>query len=31
VADLVKDADAHRRTVVATRPLFDDLLPARQP
>ena len=31
VADLVKEADSHRRTVVAARPLFDDLLPARQP
>ncbi len=27
VADLIKDADAHRRTVVAAKPLFDDLLP----
>ena len=27
VADLVKEADAHRRTVVAVKPLFDELLP----
>jgi arylsulfatase A len=31
VSDLVKEADAHRRTVVAVKPLFDELLPARQP
>ena len=31
VADLVKEADAHRRTVVPVKPLFDELLPARQP
>ncbi|MFI5179742.1 MAG: arylsulfatase, partial [Vicinamibacterales bacterium] len=31
VADLVKEADAHRRTVTPTRPLFDELLPARRP
>ena len=31
VADLVREADAHRRTVVPTRPLFDDVLPVRQP
>jgi uncharacterized sulfatase len=31
VADLVREADAHRRTVTPTRPLFDELLPARQP
>jgi arylsulfatase A-like enzyme len=31
VADLIKDADAHRRTVVATKPLFDELLPAVKP
>ena len=31
VADLIEEADAHRRTVVAVRPLFDELLPARQP
>jgi len=30
VADLVKEADAHRKTVAATKPLFDDLLPAGQ-
>jgi arylsulfatase A-like enzyme len=29
VADLVRAADAHRRSVVAGRPLFDELLPAR--
>jgi uncharacterized sulfatase len=29
VADLVATADAHRRTVMATRPLFDALLPSR--
>jgi arylsulfatase A len=28
VADLVKDADAHRKTVVPTKALFDELLPA---
>jgi arylsulfatase A len=28
VADLVNEADAHRRTVVPTKPLFDDLLPS---
>ena len=28
VADLIKVADAHRRTVVPTKPLFDELLPA---
>jgi arylsulfatase A-like enzyme len=27
VADLLREADAHRRTVVAGRPLFDELLP----
>jgi arylsulfatase A len=27
VADLVKKAESHRRTVVATKPLFDELLP----
>ena len=27
VADLVKRGEAHRRAVVATRPLFDELLP----
>jgi arylsulfatase A len=31
VADLVKAADAHRRTVVAVKPLFDELLPAPKP
>jgi uncharacterized sulfatase len=31
VADLVREADAHRRTIVPTRPLFDDLLPERKP
>jgi len=25
VADLVKEAEAHRKTVAATRPLFDDV------
>ena len=30
VADLVREADAHRRTVTPGRPLFDELLP-RQP
>ncbi len=29
VADLVQEAAAHRKTVVAGRPLFDDLLPPR--
>jgi arylsulfatase A len=29
VADLVRAADAHRRTVVPTKPLFDELLPPR--
>lgn len=28
VADLVKAAEVHRKTVVATKPLFDQLLPA---
>src|SRR4051812_47893753 len=27
VTDLVREAEAHRRTVVAGRPLFDELLP----
>ena len=31
VADLVAAAEAHRRTVVAGRPLFDDVLPAGAP
>ena len=31
VADLVKEADAHRRTIVAAKPLFDELLPAARP
>ncbi len=31
VAGLVKEADAHRRTVMPARPLFDELLPARKP
>ena len=31
VAGLVKEADAHRRTVVPTRPLIDELLPVRKP
>jgi arylsulfatase A-like enzyme len=30
VADLVKEAEAHRRSMVAGRPLFDELLPAPQ-
>ena len=30
VSDLVREADAHRRGVVAGRPLFDELLPAPQ-
>ena len=29
VADLVKEAEAHRRTVIMGKPLFDELLPAR--
>jgi arylsulfatase A len=28
VADLVKEAETHRRTVAAAKPLFDELLPA---
>jgi hypothetical protein len=28
---LMKAADAHRRTVVPAKPLFDELLPARHP
>jgi len=31
VADLIKTADAHRRTVVPVKALFDDLLPAPKP
>ena len=31
VADLIKVADAHRRTVVAVKPLFDELLSAPKP
>jgi len=31
VADLVKEADAHRRTVTPTKALFDELLPASKP
>jgi uncharacterized sulfatase len=31
VADLVREADAHRRTVVATEPLFDARLPPPKP
>ena len=31
VADLIKEADAHRRTVVAVKPLFDELLPPPKP
>jgi arylsulfatase A len=31
VADLVKEADAHRRTVVPRQALFDELLPAAKP
>ena len=31
VADLVKEADAHRRTIVPVKPLFDELLPAAKP
>jgi arylsulfatase A len=27
VADLIKEADVHRRTVVPTKPLFDELIP----
>jgi arylsulfatase A-like enzyme len=30
VADLIKAADAHRRTVVPTKPLFDEVLPVPQ-
>jgi len=30
VADLVKEADAHRRTVAPAMPLFDELLPERK-
>jgi arylsulfatase A len=30
VADLIHEADAHRRSMVAGRPLFDDLLPSSQ-
>jgi len=30
VADLVKEVEAHRRSLVAGRPLFDELLPAPQ-
>lgn len=30
VADLVKEVEAHRRSMVAGRPLFDELLPAPQ-
>ena len=30
VADLVREADAHRRTIVPTKPLFDELLPMSQ-
>ena len=29
VADILKEAEAHRRTVSPTKPLFDELLPAR--
>jgi arylsulfatase A len=28
VADLIKEAEAHRKTVIPTKPLFDELLPA---
>jgi hypothetical protein len=28
VADLVREAEAHKRTVAPGRPLFDELLPA---
>jgi hypothetical protein len=31
VAGIVQDRDAHRRTVVAVKPLFDELLPAPKP
>ena len=31
VADLIKEADAHRRTVTPVKALFDDLLPAPKP
>ena len=31
VAELVKEADAHRRTVTPTKALFDELLPASKP
>ena len=30
VADLIREAEAHRRTMVAGPPLFDQLLPASQ-
>jgi arylsulfatase A len=30
VADLLKEAEAHRRTVIPARPLFDELLPQSQ-
>jgi uncharacterized sulfatase len=31
VADLVREADTHRRTIVPVKPLFDELLPAPKP
>ena len=31
VADLIKEAEAHRRTIVPAKPLFDELLPAAKP
>jgi uncharacterized sulfatase len=31
VSDLIKEADAHRRTVTPVKALFDDLLPAPKP
>ena len=31
VGDLIKEADAHRRTIVPVKPLFDELLPAPKP
>jgi uncharacterized sulfatase len=31
VADLISEADVHRRTVVPTKPLFDEVIPAAPP
>ena len=31
VADLIREADVHRRTVVPTKPLFDEVIPAAPP